>query len=123
MPTDWSDNVVIGELGDEPLLGEELASIFQRLKSVQGGGAPAPHVVLNFSSVTYLNSSHLAQLLRLNRLAQERGRLLMLCALADTIWSVMLMTGLDRVFRVAPDMMTALASVQLADEKRSAADA
>jgi len=35
----------------------------------------------------------------------------------DEVWSVLMVTGLDKVFRFAPDPMTALAGLQLEDEK------
>lgn len=115
MPTDWSDHILISELADEPQLSEELAAVFER---VVGGGSArgAKHVVLNFSGVTYLSSSHLAQLLRLRKKLVDRGRNLVVCSLSDNVWSVMLLTGLDRVFRFAPDPTTALATLQLEGE-------
>ena len=41
------------------------------------------------------------------------GRNLVVCSMTDHCWSVMVMTGLDRVFRFAPDPMTALATLQI----------
>ncbi len=71
--------------------------------------------MLNFGGVSYLNSSQIASLLRLRkRLAEgQPPRQLVLAALSDEVWSVLLLTGLDKVFRVSPDTMTALARVQL----------
>jgi GTP cyclohydrolase II len=37
-----------------------------------------------------------------------------LASMSDEVWSIMLMTGLDKIFETAPDTMTALARVQLA---------
>lgn len=155
MPIDWSDDIVLVDLSDEPELSEEMSALFERLRG--GGGAakaaggpggesadgagvaksaikpsgdisssrrppePAgatPHIVLNFSSVTYLNSSHLASLLRLRKRVAEGGGLLVLCAMNDNLRDVLHHTGLDRIFQFAPDTMTALASVQLAEERR-----
>ena len=111
MPTEWSENILISELADEPQLSEELANLFERVNASLPRSAR--HVVLNFSGVNYLSSSHLAQLLRLRKKLVDNGRNLVLCALNDNVWSVMLLTGLDRVFRFAPDPMTALATLQL----------
>jgi hypothetical protein len=144
MPRDWNENIVIAELGDEPELSEELAAIFDRIDraavpfpvgdpatpagpgqdrpspagtpedSGEGGPRP-PHVVLNLAGVTYLNSSHLAALLRMRKKLIELERMLVLCSLGDDVWSVMMLTGLDKVFRFAKDPLTALAGLQLED--------
>src|SRR5262245_57315499 len=115
MATEWSDKIVIAELADEPALSDELADITSRLLKHTG---PSPHLVLNFSQVTYVNSSNLAQLLRLRKMLTEAGRTLKLCSVNDQVWSVFLVTGLDKVFRFAPDPMTALAGLQLEDERQ-----
>ncbi len=115
MAMDWSDNIVLAQLGDEPLLSEELNGLAERLESAASSGGPVPHVVLDFAGVSYVNSSNIAQLLRLKRLLEQSGRQLRLCAMGDEVWSVMMVTGLDKVFRFAPDTMTALAGLQLDD--------
>jgi anti-anti-sigma factor len=80
----------------------------------QGGGEAAPpNVVLNLSAISYLNSSNLAQLLRLRKTLAERSGRLKLASVADPVWSIMLLTGLDKVFQFAPDKATAIASLQL----------
>lgn len=109
MATDWSDTIVMVDLADEPALSDELTSVIDRVE----GADPRPHVVVNFTRVTYLNSSNIAQLLKLRKILAEAGRTLKLCSLSDELWSVMLVTGLDKVFRFAPDPMTALAGLQL----------
>src|SRR5438128_973575 len=114
MATNWSDNIVITELSDEPALSEELSAIIQRLTEDK---AHVPHVVLNFAAVTYVNSSNLAQLLLLRKALAEHKRQLKICSVNDELWWVFLVTGLDKVFRFAPDPMTALAGLQIEDEK------
>jgi anti-anti-sigma factor len=109
MATDWSDEIAIAELQDEPALSEELAALINRAQ----GPAGAPHVVLNFGGVTYLNSSNIAQLLRLRQGLGKHGRKLRICSVGDQVWSVLLVTGLDKVFQFSPDPMTALAGLQL----------
>ena len=112
MATDWSEDIAIAELADEPALSEELASLIER---VNEAGENAPHVVLNFAAVTYLNSSNIAQMLRLRQGVAKAGRRMKVCSVGDQVWSVMLVTGLDKVFHFAPDPMTALAGLQLED--------
>jgi anti-anti-sigma regulatory factor len=60
-----------------------------------------------------MSSSHLAQLIRLRKLLAGRQKVLLLCAVPDNVWSIFLISGLDRVFRFAPDPLTALATIQL----------
>lgn len=140
MPTDWSEGILLSDLADEPELSEEFSAVFARLRgngesdddappafgSAREGARgekpltpadPIPHVVLNFSGVSYLNSSHIAALLRMRKRLVEAGRQLVLCSMGDEVWSMMLLTGLDKVFQFAPDPMTALASVQLHQQR------
>lgn len=117
MSTDWSDKIIIADLSDEPALSEELANLQSRLASTEP--EKEPHVVLNLSGVTYLNSSNIAQLLRLRKRLVECGCKLRVCSVSDEVWSIMLMTGLDKVFHFQPDTASAIASLQLEDEGRA----
>ena len=60
-----------------------------------------------------INSSNIAQLLRLRKILGEGDRQLRICGVSDEVWSVLMVTGLDKVFHFAPDTMTALASIQI----------
>jgi anti-anti-sigma factor len=111
MSTDWSESIVIAELTDEPAFSEEVNALIERVETEDE--ARVPHLVLNLAQVTYLNSSNIAQLLRLHKRLGRCGRTLKLCSLADEVWTLMLATGLDKVFRFAPDPLTALAGLQL----------
>lgn len=113
MAIDWSDQIVLAQLADEPSLSEELSALQDRLADTAAGGGEAPHVVLDFSGVSYINSSNIAQMLRLSKMLAGAERHLRLCGLSDDVWSVMMVTGLDKVFRFAPDTLTALASIQI----------
>lgn len=114
MKGDWSESIIVVDLADEPALSDELAAVAQRIRArAQGDAGTPPHVVLNFSQVSYLNSSNLAQLLTVNKLLREKDRQLKLCSVSDQVWSVFLVTGLDKILRFAPDPMTALASIQI----------
>lgn len=114
MPTEWGDNIIISHLSDEPELSEEFAGIFARLSEhVPASRKPFPNIVLDFSGVSYLNSSHLAQLLKMRKLLAELGRSLVLCGMVEDVWTIITLSGLDRIFLHAPDPMTALASLQL----------
>lgn len=111
MAVEWSDNILLAQLADEPALSEELGLIGDQLADAPD----KPHAVLDFRSVSYVNSSNIAQMLRLRKILGEAGRQLRICGVSDEVWSVLLVTGLDKVFHFAPDTMTALASLQLDD--------
>ena len=71
-------------------------------------------IVLDFSSVSYVNSSHLARLLKLRKqTVADEGRL-MLCSVGTRVWGAFMMTGLDKVFHFTDDVTTALATFQIA---------
>jgi anti-anti-sigma factor len=107
--TDWSENVIVADLADEPHLSEDLGALIARLEV-----AKSPlHVVLDMSKVTYLTSSNLAQLIQTRKFAMATGGSLHLCGVVDAVWSILLMTGLDRLFKFCEDVSTGLAAAQL----------
>ncbi|MSQ89767.1 MAG: anti-sigma factor antagonist [Phycisphaerales bacterium] len=107
--SDWSDNIIIGEMADEPVFAEDLKSIASCLeKKIHD-----LHIILDMREVTYLNSSNLAQLLQLRKSLIAQQGSLHLCGVKDNVWSVLLMTGLDRLFKFTDDVPTALAAAQL----------
>jgi anti-anti-sigma factor len=116
MLTKWSENIALVELSDEPALSEEILTLSQMLDDPTSQPA---HVVLNFSGVTYLNSTNLGQLLKVRRQLGERGRAMIICSVCEDVLSIIRVTGLDKLLRVAPDPMTALAGLQIEDEQRA----
>ncbi len=75
---------------------------------------PAQDVVLDFRSVTVLNSSNIAKLLKLRKhVVIGEGRQLCFCGVDTHVWGVFLVTGLDKVFEFADDLSMGLASVQI----------
>ncbi|MCA9275879.1 MAG: STAS domain-containing protein [Phycisphaerales bacterium] len=114
MAIDWSDNIVIANLADEPALSDELSMICERVETA-GERDPIPHAVLDFHEVSYVNSSNIAQLLRLRKNLDARNRQLILAGVSDEVMSVLVVTGLNKVFTFTPDMLTAIASIQIAD--------
>ncbi|HVZ93249.1 MAG TPA: STAS domain-containing protein [Phycisphaerales bacterium] len=118
MATQWSENIVISDLGDEPELSEELNELYNGLKERAQSGVP--NVVLNLAGVTYLNSSNIAQLLRIRRRLIECARGMKLSSVADSVWSIMLLTGLDKVFEFTPDKATAIAALQIQAQRGKA---
>ncbi|MBL4699358.1 MAG: STAS domain-containing protein [Phycisphaerales bacterium] len=114
MAVDWSDNIVIANLADEPALSDELSMICERIEETSEGD-PVPHAVLEFHEVSYVNSSNIAQLLRLRKNLEAHSRQLVLCGVTDEVMSVLVVTGLNKVFSFAADLLTAIASIQIAD--------
>ena len=111
MTKDWAKGIALTELSDEPALSEDLQSVIDRLAKAAKG--KMPHVVLNFSNVSYINSSNLSQLLKIRSTLSEQDKLLKLCSVPDEVWTVFMVSGLDKIFRFAPDPMTALAGLQI----------
>ncbi|MEM9083565.1 MAG: STAS domain-containing protein [Planctomycetota bacterium] len=109
--SEWSEQIEVVDLSDEPDLSEELLEAYNKVAAVDVAGRP--NVVLNLGGVTYLNSSNIAQMLRLRKIMIESERKLKVCSVADAVWSIMLLTGLDKVFDFAPDKATAIAGLQI----------
>ncbi len=104
---EWSDHILLIELLNEPQLTDDLTALEERVAE------PIHDVVLNLSRVERVNSTNLAQLLRVRKRLIEGGRRLRLCGVHDGVWSVLLVTGLDKVFEFSEDVGSALASVQM----------
>ena len=105
----WSDKIWVVQLADEPALSEELSNV--RVQAEQAD--LTPHLVLDLSAVQAINSSNLAELLRIRKLIIDREAQMRLAAPTDAIWAVMLTTGLDKVFQFAEGVPSALAAIQM----------
>ncbi|MEM1165657.1 MAG: STAS domain-containing protein [Planctomycetota bacterium] len=108
---EWSDQIEVVDLSDEPDLSEDLLNTYSKLAEIEDGARP--NLVLDLSGVTYLNSSNIAQMLRLRKLMIESDRRLKICSVVEAVWAIMLLTGLDKVFDFAPDKATAIAGLQI----------
>lgn len=108
---EWSESILIAELSDEPAFSEDMDNLIRRLDKEDG----PPAVIINAQSVSYLNSSNISQLLKVRKRVMEKGGQLRICALNDSVWSVMLATGLDQVFGFTEDVSTSLASILIGD--------
>jgi anti-anti-sigma factor len=109
---DWSDTIVIAELSDEPAFSDDMDTLLRRLDEAKTPG-DVPDVILNLQGVKYLNSSNIAQLLRLRKKLALTGRRLRICSVHNAVWSILLTTGLDSVFSFTEDVSTSLASLQM----------
>jgi len=116
---DWSESIQVAELQNDPSFADDmavLASGYQRIADdLKAGrtGARARHLVLDMRHVQFLNSSNIAQLLRVRKLAHLAGAQVRVCSVSDRIWGVILATDLDRIFDFSEDVTTALAAMQM----------
>lgn len=102
----WSENVVLVRLADDPQMTDDLVALEQTDR--------ASSAVLDFGGVRFINSSNLAKLLKLRKKILAEGGKLILCNLGDQVWGALLVTGLEKLFTLADDVSTALAKVQMA---------
>tara|TARA_B100000900_G_scaffold291363_1_gene250203 strand:- start:431 stop:781 length:351 start_codon:yes stop_codon:yes gene_type:complete len=110
---EWSEQIVLAETGEEPSFSEDMGNLISIVEDADRGEREMPDVVVNLSEVTYLNSSNIAQLLRLRKRLAGGGGKLRICSVGDQVWGVILVTGLDKLFEFHDDLATAIASLQL----------
>lgn len=111
MANDWSDTIITTDLADEPALSEELNALSTRLAAINEG--ESRDVVINMADLSYVNSSNIAQLLRVRKQMVEIDGRLILAGATESVWSVITMTGLDKVFEFATDKATAITMLQI----------
>ena len=107
----WSDEIVVVELADDPQLSDELSGLMECLSE------GVKDVVLDFAAVSFVNSSNLSKLLKLRKVLTTAKRHLILSRVNTQVWGVFLITGLDKIFECTNDVSTALATLQLASPK------
>ena len=110
---EWSEEIVIAETGEEPAFSEDMSGLMSIVDDAERGDREMPDVVVNLSEVQYLNSSNIAQLLRLRKRLGAGGGKLRVCSVGSQVWGVILVTGLDKLFEFYDDLATAIASLQL----------
>jgi len=108
----WSNEIIMGELAEEPAYSDDLTSLTEMIEQ------QPRDVVLNFGTVDFLNSSNIAHLLRVRKAIQIAGKRLILCGINNQVWGIFLLTGLDKIFEYTNDTATALATLQLGEARR-----
>ncbi|MFA6133044.1 MAG: STAS domain-containing protein [Phycisphaerae bacterium] len=103
----WSDEITVVELMEDPQFSEDLEALASALE------AKTTDVVLNFSTVGFINSSNIAALLRVRKLLHAGRRRMVLCGISPHAWGLFQVTGLDKTFEFTQDVSTALATIQL----------
>jgi len=104
----WSDNIIVAELANDPQFTEEMVSLTDMVKQ------NCVNVVINLSAVSHMNSSNLSALLRLRKQILAGKRRLILCGIDNRGRTVFSITGLDKIFEFTDNPATALASIQIA---------
>ena len=119
----WSDSIQIAELQNDPSFAEDMATLaatYQRaaddLRAGRADGRTRD-LVLDMRHVQFLNSSNIAQLLRVRKLVGLAGAQVRICSVSDRIWGILLATDLDRIFDFSEDVTTALAAMQMGRTK------
>jgi anti-sigma B factor antagonist len=107
----WSDNILVVDLQNEPQFSDDMNALFDALEA-----GNKLDVVLNFTDVTYVNSSNIARMLKLRKTVLSKGARLVLCSVNTHVWGVFLVTGLDKIFEFADDLVSSLAGLQLGAE-------
>ncbi|MDA0294888.1 MAG: STAS domain-containing protein [Planctomycetota bacterium] len=110
---EWSETIILAETGEEPTFSDDMSSLMTIVEDAEQGSRGMPDVVVNLSEVDYLNSSNIAQLLRLRKRLTASGARLRICSVRDQVWGVILVTGLDKLFEFHDATATAIASLQL----------
>ena len=104
----WSYNVLLVELADEPQFSEDIEATIAAVKK-----QPKADVVLNFQNVSLVGSSSMSALLRLRKQIKAGSSKLRLAAINTRVWGSFLVSGLDKVFDVYNDLASALASLHV----------
>jgi len=106
----WSDNIIVVELPEEPGLSDELQNVTEMVRS-----RADCDVVIDFSGVDVLTSSSLSKLLKLRKMLSDCGHQLVFSNVAPATKGIFSVTGLTEVFRFAQDKFVALAGLQIAE--------
>ena len=104
---EWSEHILVSKPGDDPQFSDEISSLTERVKN------DPRDVVVDFSNVTFVNSSNIARLLRLRQTMQAENCHLILSHVRTQIWGVFLVTGLDQIFEFTNDVTTALTMLKI----------
>jgi anti-anti-sigma factor len=104
----WSDDIILVDLPQEPQMGEELKTVTEMVRD--RGNC---EVVIDFSSIDIVTSSSLSKLLKLRKLLADCSHRLVFCNVAAATKGIFTVTGLDGVFEIVDDKFVALASLQI----------
>ncbi len=104
----WSDEIIVVDLPDEPEMTDELISLADFLADKENF-----NVVVDFTSVGEITPAGLSRLLKLRQLTAQGGRRLVLCNIAPSAEGIFSVTGLTDLFDLAEDKFSALATLEM----------
>ncbi len=104
----WSEDIILVDLPQEPELGDELKTATEAVRD--RGDC---ELVIDFSQVDIITSSSLSKLLKLRKLLGDCGHRLVFCSVAPATKGIFTITGLDGIFEIVDDKFVALASLQM----------
>ena len=104
----WSDQILVVEMGDDPQFTDKLNNLTERLER-----NPSLDVVLDMREVNQIYSSNISQLLRVRAAVIANKRRLFLAATRTQVWGVLQEISLDKKFDVADDVASALTSLEM----------
>ena len=104
----WSDNVILVNLAQEPDMGEELLTVIGMVTDEEN-----LDIVVDFADVDIVTSSSIAKLLKLRKVLCDNEQRLVFCSVQPKTRSIFSVTGLSNVFHFMDDQFVALASLQL----------
>ncbi len=104
----WSDNIVLVNLENEPQMSEELRTVTE-VACEQGNC----DVVVDFTDIKLVTSSNIASLLRLRQVLKDVGHRLVLSGVNQRLAGVFTVAGVEQLFEFADDHFTALAGLQM----------
>jgi anti-anti-sigma factor len=104
----WSDDILLVELPQEPQIVDELRVVIDLVRS--RGDCD---VVIDFSEVDIVTSSSLSALLKLRKLLVDCEHRLIFCDVAPATKSIFTVTGIDSIFEFVDNKAVALAGLQL----------
>ena len=105
----WSDGIILINLGQEPQLGEELQTAIDLI-----GDDNCRDIVLDFSDVDIITSSSIAKMLKIHKEINKSQRRLIFCGVSNQTMHLFKVVALDTVFEFAENQFVALASLQMA---------
>ncbi len=104
----WSENVILVNLAEEPQMSEELQTVMEIIRD-----RVDCDVVIDFSGVAIVTSSSIAKLLKILKTLNSCDRRMIFSGVGVKTRQIFDLTGLNTVFEFVDDQFIALASLQL----------
>jgi len=105
---EWSEDIILVDLPQEPEMGEKLIDLADLLKSRDGS-----NVIIDFSNVDIITNVSINKLLELRELISDNKRKLIICSVLATTMGIFTVTGIASVFEFADDKSAARESLQI----------